>query len=135
MAKSTQDRYSGVIKNYLRPQFGNLPLRDITVLTVDRYFSEMGRTKLQYESVDKIRDVLASILTSAVRYGLLVTNPAEGVRLPRARRGKKNKQWITQQQVQSLILRVAEPYASTLYVAAFTGVRRRELIHLRWKDV
>src|SRR5580704_13829264 len=47
MAKSTQDRYGGVIKNYLRPQFGDLALRDITMLTVDRYFSGLGKTKLQ----------------------------------------------------------------------------------------
>jgi integrase len=135
MAKSTQDRYSGVIRNYLKPQFGNLCLRDITVLTVDRYFSGLGRTNLQYESVDKIRDVLSGILTSAVRYGLLVKNPAEGVRLPRARRGKKTKQWITQQQFQSLILLIAEPYATMLYVAVFTGLRVSELIGLRWNDV
>jgi integrase len=135
MAKSTQDRYSGVIRNYLKPNFGTCCLRDITVLAVDRYFSEMGRTKLQYESVDKIRDVLSGILTSAVRYGLLVKNPAEGVRLPRARRGKKTKQWITQQQFQSLILRIAEPYATMLYVAVFTGLRVSELIGLRWNDV
>jgi integrase len=135
MAKSTQDRYSGVIRNYLKPQFGTLCLRDITMLTVDRYFSGLGRTKLQYESVDKIRDVLAGILTSAVRYGLLVKNPAEGVRLPRAKRGKKTKQWITQQQFQSLILQIAEPYASMLYVAVFTGLRVSELIGLRWNDV
>jgi integrase len=135
MAKSTQDRYGGVIKNYLRPQFGDLALRDITMLTVDRYFSGLGKTKLQYESIDKIRDVLASILTSAVRYGLLVKNPAEGVRLPRARRGKKTKQWITQQQFQSLILQIAEPYATMLYVAVFTGLRVSELIGLRWNDV
>jgi integrase len=135
MAKSTQDRYGGVIRNYLKPQFGSLCLRDITMLTVDRYFSGLGKTKLQYESVDKIRDVLASILTSAIRYGLLVTNPTEGVRLPRARRGKKNKQWITQQQFQSLILRIVEPYASMMYVAVFTGLRVSELIGLRWNDV
>src|ERR1700694_516189 len=135
MAKSTQNRYSGVIRNYLKPQFGGLSLRDITPLTVDRYFSEMGKTDLQYESIDKVRDVFASILTSAIRYGLLVKNPAEGVRLPRAKRGKKSKPWIAQQQFNSLIGLIAEPYASMLYVAVYTGLRVSELIGLRWNDV
>ena len=31
---------------------------------------------LSRESVDKIRDVLSSVLGSAVKYGFLVTNPA-----------------------------------------------------------
>ena len=32
MASSTRDRYESVIKNYLRPQFGGMCLRDISVL-------------------------------------------------------------------------------------------------------
>src|SRR5207247_9743578 len=60
MAKSTQGRYSGVLKNYLKPQFGDLCLRDVTVLSVDRYFVGLGNsTKLEHESLDKIRDVLS----------------------------------------------------------------------------
>ncbi len=135
MAKSTQDRYSGVIKNYLKPQFGNLSLRDITPLTIDRYFAGLRGTDLQYESIDKIRDVLASILTSAIRYGLLVKNPAEGVRLPRARRGKTSKPWITQKQFSDLVEFISEPYATMLYTAVYTGLRVSELIGLRWNDV
>ncbi len=135
MAKSTQDRYSGVIKNYLKPQFGNLSLRDITPLTIDGYFAGMRGSDLQYESIDKIRDVLASILTSAIRYGLLVKNPAEGVRLPRARRGKKSKPWVTQKQFSDLLQLISEPYATMLYTAVYTGLRVSELIGLRWNDV
>src|SRR5258706_8464642 len=66
MAKSTQDRYGSVIKNYLQPTFGGLSLRDITTLNVQRYFSAMATSKLSHESRDKIRDVLSSILGSAV---------------------------------------------------------------------
>lgn len=136
MAKSTQDRYSGVIENYLKPQFGSLCLRDVSVLTVDRYFADLGRSsRLEHESLDKVRDVLSSVLGSAVRYGLLIKNPVEGVRLPRRRRGKKNKPWITRPQFQSLIELMAEPYATMVYVAIYTGLRVSELIGLRWEDV
>lgn len=133
MAKSTQDRYCGVLRNYLKPQFGTLALRDITPLTIDRFFA--GITGLQYESLDKIRDVLASVMTSAIRYGLLVKNPVDGVRLPRAKRGKKTKPWITQEQFYALIKEIPEPYATMVFVAIFTGLRVSELIGLRWNDV
>jgi hypothetical protein len=61
---------------------------------VDSYFAGMSKSELSWESIDKIRDVLSSILTSAIRYRLLVTNPAEGVRLPRKKKGKAGKPWI-----------------------------------------
>ena len=82
MAKSTQERSEGVIRNYLIPAFGKLCLRDLTALTVQRYFSNMPSSILAHESRDKIRDVLSSVLGSAVEYGLLVKNPVEGIRLP-----------------------------------------------------
>jgi integrase len=135
MAASTKNRYEGVIKNYLRPQFGGLCLRDITTLSVDRYLAGLGTSKLAHESLDKIRDVLSSILVSAVRYGLLVKNPAEGVRLPHRKSGRRAKPWITRTQFDALVGLIAEPYASMMYVAVFTGLRVSELVGLRWRNV
>lgn len=134
-AKSTKDRYQGVVKNYLLPQFGDLCLRDITELTVDRFFAGFEKTALDHESVDKIRDVLSSICGSAIRYGLLIKNPVKGVRLPRPKKGKKDKPWITQPDFAKLLLLIAEPYATMVFVAIYTGLRASELIGLRWSDI
>jgi hypothetical protein len=70
MAKTTQGRYEGIIKNYLKPQFQKLCLRDISVLTVDCYITSLAKSNLSTESIDKIRDVLSGILGAAVRYAL-----------------------------------------------------------------
>ena len=135
MAKSTRDRYRGIIKNYLTPQFGGLCLRDISVLSVDRYFAGLRTSRLAHESLDKIRDVLSSICASAVRYGLLIKNPIEGVRLPHRTRGKRTKPWITQEQFSSLVESIHEPYATMIFVAVHTGLRVSELVGLRRRNV
>jgi integrase len=88
------------------------------------------------ESVDKIRDVLSSILGSAVTYGFLVTNPAESVQLPPDKRGKRrHKPFIRPEQLAALIELIQEPYATMVYVAVYTGFRVSELIGLRWGDI
>jgi integrase len=136
MAKTTQHRYRGVIANYLAPTFGNLCLRDLTTLTVQRYFSGLSSSTLAHESKDKIRDVLSSILTSAVQYGLLIKNPVEGVRMPAEKRGKRKiKPHVSPEQFEQLLNGIPEPYASMVYVAVWTGLRISELIGLRWEDV
>ena len=66
MAKSTQDRYQSVLDLYLLPTFGDLCLRDVTRLNIERYLTDPSLTALSHESRDKIRDVLSSILRSAV---------------------------------------------------------------------
>ena len=110
-------------------------LRDISVLTVDRYLSGLGKTKLSHESMDKIRDVLSSILQSAVRYELLVKNPVEGIRLPKPKQAKRSKPYVTPEQFMALLNLIAEPYASMTYVAVYTGLRVSELVGLRWRNV
>jgi integrase len=134
-AQSTRSRYEGIIRNYLTPQFGGLCLRDITVLSVDRFISGLGRSKLSHESIDKIRDVLSSICESAIRYECLVKNPAAGVRLPKPKQGKRSKPYITPQAFAVLIELIQEPYATMVYVAVYTGLRVSELIGLRWSDI
>jgi hypothetical protein len=57
MAKCTQDRYQGVIRNYLIPAFGELSLRDLSRLSIQRYFSGMANSPLAHESKDKTKDV------------------------------------------------------------------------------
>jgi len=136
MASSTQDRSTGVIKNYLLPAFGGKCLRELTPMTLQAYFSGMTSSPLSHESKDKIRDVLAGILQSAVTYGLLIKNPAENVKLPPEKRGKRrDKPYVTPQQFDALLELMAEPYATMIYVAVYTGLRVSELCALRWRNV
>jgi integrase len=135
-AKSTRDRSEGILENYLLPTFGGLALRDLSPLSIQRYFSNMATSALAHESRDKIRDVLSSVLRSAVEYGFLVRNPAENVRMPAERRGKKrNKPYLAPDQFNQLLELIAEPYATMVYVGIYTGLRVSELAGLRWDDI
>ena len=139
LAKATQERYAGVLENYLLPEFGKLSLRDLTPLTLQKYFSGMAASKttlnLSFESRDKIRDVLSSVLGSAKKYGLLVANPAEGIRLPRDNRGHVVKPYLEPTKFAALLALIPEPYSTMAYVAVFTGLRVSELVALRWRNV
>ena len=135
MAKSTQGRSNSVLRVYLQPAFGPMCLRDITPRVVQQYFSNMDNSKLSHESQDKIRDVLSSVLGSAVKYEYLVKNPVEGVKLPPAKTGKRVKPFITLDTFDELVALVQEPYATMLFVAVYTGLRVSEVIGLRWCNV
>ena len=137
LAKSTQDRYQGVIDRYLIPAFGPLCLRDLTPITLQQYLSSLATCKLAHASRAKIRTVLGAILGTATRkYHLLVTNPMEGLRLPPDRTGKRrSKPYLTPAQLKEFVARIPEPYATMVYVAIYTGLRVSELAGLRWNDL
>jgi hypothetical protein len=118
MAKPTQDRYAGVIRNYLQLAFGKLALRDLTPMTIDRYLAGLSDSELSQESLDKVRDVLASILKRAIRHGLLVKNLTEGLELQRDNHGRITKQpVISYEQYEQLLASIPELDATMIYVA------------------
>ena len=98
--------------------------------------SNAARKKLSRESIDKTRDVLSSILGSAVKYGYLVSNPAASLQVPPEKRGKRrHKPFIRPEEFAALVELISEPYATMVYVAVYTGLRVSELIGLRWDDI
>jgi integrase len=131
LASPTRARTKSVLKNHLNPKFGDLMLRELTLEGLQRYFASLQGSE---ESVDKVRDVLSAVLRTAVDYGRLSTNPAEKIRLKK-RRLNQPKPFVRVDQFHALLDLLAEPYATMVYVAAFTGLRVSELAGLLWRDI
>jgi integrase len=91
--------------------------------------------KVSYPTISKIRDVLSSILCSAVNVEYLNKNPMEGLRLPLDKRPRQPKPTITPDQFINLVQLVSEPYATMIFVAVWTGLRVSELIGLKWRCI
>jgi len=101
------------------------------------FFTAFRDSELSHESVDKIRDVLASILwTAREKYHLMSDDPMEHISLPRVKKAKKKqKPHITPEQFDQLVSAMPEPYATMVYVATYTGLRVSELVGLKWSDI
>ena len=134
LASSTQEYYRGMISKYLTPKFAGTCLRDLTRQTLQQYFSGMAG-KLAYPTTTKIRTTLSSILRSAAEIEYLNKNPMDGVRLPLDKRPKQPKPVITPEQFEQLMQLLAEPYATMIFVAVWTGLRVSELIALKWRCI
>jgi integrase len=135
LSASTRERYASVLKVHLVPVFGQMPLRDISPLVVQRFISGFASGVLAHESLDKIRDVLAAVLGAATQYGLLVKNPVEGVRLPPPKKRRQGKPFLMPDQLLDLVDHMEEPYATMVFTAGFTGLRPSEVEALKWGDI
>lgn len=137
LASTTRKTYESTLGKYLVPAFGNTPLRDMNTLTLQMYFSRLGTSALGGDTVLKLKEVLSSVLGSAMQYELLTRNPVLAVQIPRSKivNRKKRKPNVTPEEFAELLELVNEPYATMIYVAVYTGLRVSELIGLRWEDV
>ena len=84
----TRIGYEGVLRRYLLPTFGDVPIDEITQRDVRRAvaaWSEMvspGTVKTTFS-------VLRNVLLSAKASGLIHVNPCAGVRMPRSARSRR----------------------------------------------
>jgi integrase len=137
LASTTRTSYEGTLRKYLMPVFGDMPLRDLSTLNLQKYFSGMAATQIGGDTVLKIKEVLSSVLGSAVRYDLLTRNPVLAVQIPRSKVVNKNKPkpHLSPEEFSRLVEFVEEPYSTMIVVAVMSGLRISELAALRWEGV
>ncbi len=96
---------------------------------------------LSYQSAKNTLAVLRAVLATAVESRVLASNPAAGVKLPRAaakaaRSAREEKRhYLTAGEVNDLATAIGEPYDLLVLTAAYTGCRAGELAGLQVGDV
>lgn len=124
---TTLSGYDSALRNYVLPRWGNTRLLDVTHSDVQAWVSEMSG-RLQGSTVKQNYGALAGIIRYAVRDGLIIRNPCDGVRLPRLSTRKHG--YLTHTQVAQLAAQLGD-YGDVVLVLAYTGIRWGELAGLR----
>ena len=93
-----------------------------------------GLGGLSPRSVMAVHRVVYKALRDGVKWGLLVRNPAETVDPPRP--VAKEMKTLDASGVARLFTEAqGTPYYSIIHLAVYTGLRRSELLALRWRDI
>jgi hypothetical protein len=127
---TTFDRLEGILQTLN----ASLPeqARDITRKTVADFISSRAET-VAPGTIQKEIAVLKHALKLAVEWDLLHSNAAQGVKLPRIPQGRTR--YLSPSELKAALDGAAEWMRAPLALAAFTGMRRGELLALRWMDV
>jgi len=121
------------VRNRIIPHIGNRKLTALSVTHVQQMVNALHAKDLSQRTVQYAVGVLSRALNLAVEYGYLVRNPAEKVKV---RVEKYQIVALTPEQARHF-LRVTEGHRlHVLYrIAIYMGLRRGELLALRWDDL
>ncbi len=134
-------RYRRSIEVYVLPRIGRVPLRRLTTTHLERLYSELlgsGRVDgsgLAPKTVLNVHQILRKALTDAMRKGLVARNVAFAVDPPRPQTGAAQRAWTASQLKAFLDAAAGHRHFAAIWLAANAGMRRGELIGLRWGDV
>ena len=133
LSSRTHELYSYICNKHVMPKLGNKRLVDIRPQHLQRLYAEKAESGLSNRTVQLIHVTLHKALKNAVKTGLLVRNAAESVDTPKIQRREMH---VMSETDLHLFLEYAKdsPYYTFFYVGLFTGMRRDELLALRWSD-
>jgi integrase len=141
--EATFKSYQGIVDAHLAPGLGSSLLSALTPEQLNAFYAgllKVGRKDgagLSPKTVRNVHVVLRKALSDAVRWGLLSRNVAEHADPPRLREAGSTKlQTWDGSQLRTFLdhVRGERLYAAYL-LAASTGMRRGEVLGLRWQDV
>jgi len=138
---TTFDQYRMLIVAHVQPRIGDIGLQALTPAHLNALYGELvssgrkdGQGGLSTKTVRHVHTTLRKALGDAVRWGRLARNPASLADPPRVL-APELKVWDSAQMRKFLAsVRDDRLYAAWLLLAT-TGVRRGELLGLRWEDL
>ena len=155
LADSTIKGYKKIISNHITPQLGEIRLDKLTATRIARHYRDLekhGRADkigkgqpLSANSVHKVHVVLGAILDAAIEDGHLTVNPTKKrrtVKAPKSSEVRAQKPEIvtwTAEQLTTFLAWDRDELKDELFalwwLIAYTGMRRSEVLALKWNDI
>lgn len=134
---TTASEYRSVLNKHLIPVFGSLSIDKITSDTIQAFLNE--RKNYSEKSLREMRMILGMILEGAIEDGFITRNPAKSKRLMIPSKKKAPRKALTEAEIFDVIHSIPSirEQKDRRYVALllYTGMRREEVLGLRWADV
>ena len=142
---TTQATYENRIYGHIIPSIGKIPISKLTQNDLQQFYAKLKRTgrKVNVElkgtgvsdrMVRSCHALCRSSLEKAVEEGLITRNPSIGCKLPPKKNGEM-KVLMQNEIVRLLNQAYDEGYYEMFLLELTTGMRRGEILGLKWRDL
>jgi len=138
----TAERYRELINNQIIPHLGAKQLQKLKAIDIERWHNTLvttgrkdGAGGVSARTVGHAHRVLSKALKEAARFDLVVKNVASVEKPPKVER-ENEIQIVEEHRLREMLERLrGQPIYPKVVLAVFTGLRRGELLALRWRHM
>jgi integrase len=128
------ESFGTIVKKHIGPSIGNIQLSSLTPQDVQRMMKEKSEDGFSPQTVAQMRTVLRSALNQALRWRLVTWNVAALVDPPRMTK-REHHALDAAEAKKFLTAAHAERYEAAYLLGLMCGLRRGEILGLRWADI
>lgn len=137
VAPTTYNNYRYIFDSHFKPYFSSLPKQDLDSITakdINKYYNSLRKKGLSESTAAKHDQILTAAFNLAKRDGVITYNVMDGVKHPTEDYYEVNFYDIDQL---NKLLQVAKdsPVYTEILLASFLGLRRGEVLGLKWDSV
>jgi len=131
---TTYLRYRINAQKHIKPAIGHVKLQSLRVDTIQNFINELVKGGLAPRSVRGVYNNIHAALEQAVDNGLITKNIAIKTLLPKVE--KKAVQVLSSEEQSRFVEVAKDAYMGELFIVALgTGLRKGELLALKWDDI
>jgi integrase len=131
---TTYSSYEYIVRVHIKPKLGKALIRELKPEQVQKFYNERKASGLSARTVRYIHVVLHEALEQAMRNNLVVRNVTEATTLPKQE--KKEMRVLTREEQDKFLNTLDNDKSGIIFkLDLATGLRKGELLALRWKDI
>jgi integrase len=134
VSNKTWTRYAQLLRKHLCAHVGSVPIQKLRAADLQKIYATMAKDELADRTRLNLHRVVSTMLKHAVQWGVVARNVTTMVDAPRVK--AREVEILSPEQIQSALASLRSPELKTIAAVALgTGLRRGELLALRWQDV
>lgn len=128
--------YKSNVEKYLIPYFGKAHISKIQQIDVQKYFNQVENNgePLAKSTLEKQKMILKSIFDAAIDNDICYKNPVKNIKFQRVAESAR-KSAYTKEQAEKCEQYAREHNRIDIILMLNTGIRRSELLGLKWSDI
>ena len=139
-AKSHATRvvYREFLDRWVRPAWGELNIRAVRTIAVERWLSELPRndgSPMAASTKAKMRNVMSVLFNHAIRHEWLEQGKNPILLVRQSAKRQRIPEYLEAEELRALLSQLDRCFRVMVFLDAVTGLRRSELLALKWEDI